>query len=125
MSATATAKWFRFVNDASDPSTVDIHVIDFIGDWIDQALNEMFGEEISVTAKAFVDQLAALPEGVKAINVHINSPGGDVFAALNIANALRDQQATKNRTVTTYVDGLAASAASIIAMAGSKVVMAD
>jgi len=53
------------------------------------------------------------------INVRINSPGGSVFDAIAIYNALVKSPAN----VTTYVDALAASAASIIAMAGDKVVM--
>jgi hypothetical protein len=47
-----------------------------------------------------------------------------VWGAVNIANALREQQ-SRGRVVETIVDGLAASAASIIAMAGTRVVMAD
>jgi ATP-dependent protease ClpP protease subunit len=74
-----------------------------------------------VTARAFVDALAALPDTVKNIQLHINSPGGDVWGAVNIANALARPAVSKGRTVTTIVDGLAASAASIIAMAGSTV----
>lgn len=53
------------------------------------------------------------------INVRINSPGGSVFDAIAIYNALIKNPAN----VTTYVDALAASAASIIAMAGDEVVM--
>lgn len=117
--------WYRFQNSADDPSIAEIHVIDIIGDWIDEILNEYWGMKATLTAKAFVDQLAQLPDAVKTIKVRINSPGGDVFAALNIANALRDQQLSKGRTVETIVDGLAASAASIIAMAGKTVTMAD
>lgn len=117
--------WYRFENAASDPTVAEIHIIDIIGDWIDELINEYYGMKATVTAKAFVDQLAALPETVTAIRVHINSPGGDVFAAANIANALRDQSVSKNRTVTTIIDGLAASAASVIAMAGQTVEMAD
>ena len=112
-------KWYRVQNAEDTPSVVDIHIIDFIGDWIDDYWG--FG----VTAKAFIKELAALPDSVTTIRVHLNSPGGDVFAALNIANALRDQQTAKGRTVETIVDGLAASAASIVAMAGSTVTMAD
>lgn len=112
-------KWYRIDNAADAPTTVDIHIIDFIGDWIDDYWG--FG----VTAKAFIQELAALPASVETIRVHLNSPGGDVFAAVNIANALREQQAVKGRTVETIVDGLAASAASIVAMAGSTVTMAD
>jgi ATP-dependent protease ClpP protease subunit len=118
-------QWFRFDNAAADPSVVHIHVIDIIGDWIDELINEFYGMKATLTAKAFVDQLAKLPEAVTAIKVHINSPGGDVFAAINIANALREQQTSKGRSVETIVDGLAASAASIIMMAGKTVTIAD
>lgn len=117
--------WFRFENAASDPTVAEIHIIDIIGDWIDELINEYYGMKATVTAKAFVDELAKLPDAVTTIKVHINSPGGDVFAAVNIANALRDQQLSKNRSVETIIDGLAASAASIIAMAGRTVTMAD
>jgi ATP-dependent Clp protease, protease subunit len=117
--------WYRFENVASDPTTVDIHIIDIIGGWMDEMMNALFGEKITLTAKAFVDQLAALPATVKALRVHINSPGGDVQGGVNIANALRDQRVSKGRTVETIIDGLAASSASIIAMAGSVVRMAD
>lgn len=118
-------QWYRMQATAGDPSTVDIHIIDIIGDWIDELINEYYGMKATVTAKAFIDELSKLDAAVTTIRVHINSPGGDVFAALNIANALRDQQASKGRTVETIVDGLAASAASVILMAGSTVRMAD
>ena len=117
--------WFRFQNATEDASTVDIHILDVIGDWVDEWVNVLWGENLTLTAKAFVDQLAALPATVKALRVHINSPGGDVQAGVTIANALRDQQLSKGRTVETIVDGLAASSASVIAMAGSVVRMAD
>lgn len=117
--------WYRFENSASDPTVADIYVVDIIGDWIDELINEFWGMKATLTAKAFVDQLSKLPDAVTKIRVHINSPGGDPFAAVNIANALRDQQLSKNRAVETIVDGLAASAASIIAMAGKTVRMAD
>jgi ATP-dependent protease ClpP protease subunit len=110
---------------ASDPSIVDMHIIDVIASWDDDWIARNFGYDLGVTARAFVEALAALPEAVKTIRVHINSPGGDVFAALNIANALREQQTSKGRTVETIVDGLAASAASIVMMAGSKISIAD
>ncbi|MGE3175914.1 MAG: head maturation protease, ClpP-related [Vicinamibacterales bacterium] len=117
--------WYRFQNVADDPTAVDIHIIDFIGGWIDDMINRYYNEEIGVTARAFVEQLAQLPATVTALRVHINSPGGDVQGGINIANALREQSVSKGRAVTTYVDGIAASIASVIAMAGQKVVMAD
>jgi ATP-dependent Clp protease protease subunit len=116
--------WFRFENKAETPAVADIHIIDFIGDWYDDLIGRFWGEKVGVTARAFVEELAKLPENVATIRVHINSPGGDVQAGINIANALREQ-ASKGRTVETYVEGIAASIASVIAMAGSKVVMAD
>jgi ATP-dependent protease ClpP protease subunit len=118
-------QWYRMQAPVEDPTVAEIHIIDFIGDWVDDYLDRMYGERSSVTARAFVEQLAQLPATVKSLRVHINSPGGDVFAALNIANALREQQMSKGRTVVTIVDGLAASAASIILMAGSVIQVAD
>jgi ATP-dependent protease ClpP protease subunit len=53
--------------------------------------------------------------------VRINSPGGDVFDGFAIYNLLNQHEGK----VTVYVDGLAASAASVIAMAGDEIVMAD
>jgi len=121
---TKAGNWFRFGTAAADASVAEIHIIDFIGDWIDDAINRAWGEHIGVTARSFVEQLSKLPAAVQTINVHINSPGGDVQGGINIANALRAETA-KGRTVVTYVDGIAASIASVIAMAGSRVVMAD
>lgn len=112
-------EWFRFDNAADEPTVAEIHLIDFIGDWIDDYWG--FG----VTAKAFVEQLAKLPEAVTTIRLHINSPGGDVFAAVNIANALRDQRVSKGRRVEVVVDGLAASAASVVMMAGDTIAVSD
>ena len=53
------------------------------------------------------------------INVHINSYGGEVFAGFAIYNTLKQHKAKIN----VYIDGIAASAASIIAMAGDKIFM--
>jgi ATP-dependent protease ClpP protease subunit len=112
------APWYRIDNKAADPKVADIYILDVI------AQDDWWGDGV-VTAKQFVKDLQALPEDVESIRVHINSPGGDVFAAVAIANALRDQRVTKGRTVETSVEGLAASAASIVMMAGSVVRVAD
>lgn len=71
-----------------------------------------------VSASDFVRDLAQLD--VDAIDLHINSPGGDVYDAIAMHTALKAHRAT----VTTYVDGWAASAASYLALAGDEVVMA-
>ena len=69
-----------------------------------------------VTPKLFKDGLLS---GSGPITVWLNSPGGDVFAAAQIYNMLMDYP----DPVTVKIDGLAASAASVIAMAGSTVQM--
>lgn len=73
-----------------------------------------YGDE--VTPKLFKDELYA---GEGDITVWLNSPGGDVFAAAQIYNMLRDYK----ENVTIKIDGLAASAASVIAMAGNTVLV--
>ncbi len=118
-------KWYEIKLQEDDASIVDIYIYDFIGDWIDEMLNEMFGEKITVTAKAFIEELEKLPDSVKSIKVHVNSPGGDVFAAMAITNALRNQRLKNGRTVETSVEGLAASAASIIIQAGDPIRIGD
>lgn len=73
-----------------------------------------FGDEI--TPKQFKEELDA---GSGPITLWINSPGGDVFAAAQIYNMLMDYKGD----VTVKIDALAASAASVIAMAGTRVCM--
>lgn len=73
-----------------------------------------YGDE--VTPKIFKEELQ---DGEGDITVWINSPGGDVFAAAQIYNMLMDYKGN----VTVKIDGLAASAASVIAMAGTEVQM--
>lgn len=81
-------------------------------------LNGMISDETwygdEVTPQLFKDELNA---GSGNITVWINSPGGDVFAAAQIYNMLRDYKGS----VTVKIDGIAASAASVIAMAGNTV----
>lgn len=73
-----------------------------------------WGDE--VTPKQFSSELEALGE-VTEINVRINSPGGDVFAAQAINSLLRAHKARIN----VYIDGIAASAATVVAMAGDMI----
>lgn len=74
----------------------------------------VWGDEI--TPKNFREELNA---GADDITVWINSPGGNVFAAAEIYTMLRDYPGS----VTVKIDAIAASAASVIAMAGNKVLM--
>jgi ATP-dependent Clp protease, protease subunit len=73
-----------------------------------------------VTAKGFLAELGALPDGA-SIDLRLNSPGGSVFDAVAIYNALQRHEGE----ITVWIDGIAASAASYIAMAGDEIVMPE
>ncbi len=75
----------------------------------------------SVSAKSFSEELKKLDPTVNEIDVRINSPGGDVFDGIAIYNRLKQHKAK----ITVYIDGLAASIASIIALAGDEVIMGE
>jgi len=75
-----------------------------------------FDEE--VTPSGVKDELDKL-KNVSSINVYVNSPGGNIFAGVAIYNALK----RVNVPVTAYVDGIAASIASLIVLAADRVVM--
>jgi len=70
------------------------------------------------SAQSFKQELDDLGE-IETLNIYINSPGGDVFEGNTIMNMLKRKKCTKN----VYIDGLAASIASVIAMAGDKIIM--
>jgi ATP-dependent Clp protease protease subunit len=78
--------------------------------------SDMFG---GISAKDFASKLTDLKDA-KTLDIRINSPGGDVFDGLAMYALINNFKGTK----TVYIDGLAASIASVIAMAGDKVVMA-
>ncbi|WP_241507904.1 head maturation protease, ClpP-related [Pseudomonas aeruginosa] len=73
-----------------------------------------------ITALQFARDLKAMGDLTK-INLHIHSPGGDVFEGTAIYNLLRNHPAS----VDVYIDGLAASMASVIAMAGDTIYMPE
>lgn len=102
---------FRAADDA--PSVGELLLYGPIGP--DDGLGWLFDE---VTPKQFRSDLDALGD-ISELRVMINSPGGDVFAGQAIHSMLSRHKAV----VTVYVDGLAASIASIVAMAGDTVVM--
>lgn len=79
--------------------------------------NETWWED-EVTPKEFKSDLDDLGE-IDTLNIYINSPGGDVFAGQAIYSMLKRHKAHKN----VYIDGLAASIASVIAMSGDTIFM--
>ena len=99
-------KFWNWVRDEGESSVLVLN-----GEISDET---WFGDE--VTPKLFKDDLDKCQGDIA---VWINSPGGDVFAAAQIYNMLMDYP----HNVTVKIDGLAASAASVIAMAGTEVQM--
>lgn len=95
-------RWYEIRNVAADEA--EILLFDEIGGW-------------GTYADEFVEQLKAV--AAPKLTVRLNSPGGSVFEGIALANALRAHPAE----VTVQVEGLAASIASIIALAGDRVVM--
>lgn len=75
-------------------------------------------QDSDTSASSFRDALKEIGD-VKTINLHINSPGGSVFEGIAIFNMLKNSKAN----IDVYIDGLAASIASVIAMAGNKIYM--
>jgi ATP-dependent protease ClpP protease subunit len=108
---TKVTNWLSYQPRASAMEPAIIQIFDQIGeDW--------FGGS-GVSAKAFSQTLQDIGQG--PLVVEINSPGGNVWDGLSIYNMLRGRQAP----VTTRVVGIAASIASIIALAGDTVEMAE
>ena len=101
-------KWWDIRAQANAAGEVEIRIYNEIGFW-------------GTDAQTFVTQLDAAAANASTIVVAINSMGGDVFDAFAIYNALR-RHAGK---VKVRVDGVAASAASLIAMAGDEIVMPE
>ena len=96
--------WYSI--QAKADQSADISIFDEIGFW-------------GVTAKQFIGDIKAID--AKTIKLAINSPGGSVFDALAMYNALRQHPANVEVTVL----GVAASAASLVAMAGDTIVMPE
>lgn len=100
------ARWNPGVRAAVDEDDATITIYDAIGsDWQGEG----------VTAKRISAALRKI--GTRDVTVNVNSPGGDFFEGIAIYNLLREHKSS----VTVQVMGLAASAASIIAMAGDEI----
>lgn len=102
----------------SKNKTVDVYIYGDIVD--DRPVDFWTGEEIAgdFIIPGEVRKLLSEIEEEK-ISIHINSYGGSIFASVSIFNYIKSLQ----KEITMYVDGLAASGASLIALAGSKLVM--
>lgn len=105
--AAAPKSWYSIKNLAD---SAEIFIYDIIGE-------DFWGEGVS--AKQFADDVKGLK--VSTIDLRINSPGGSVFDGVAIYNLLMNHDATVN----VFIDGMALSIASVIAMAGDTINMAE
>jgi ATP-dependent Clp endopeptidase proteolytic subunit ClpP len=110
--------WFTMSKVEDDEEDADKKKNPFAEILIYDAIGKSFWDDNAVSAQSFVTALAELGD-VTEIKLRINSPGGDVFDGVAIYNAVKNHKAT----VTAHIDGIAASAASLIAMAADKIVM--
>jgi len=98
--------WYD-IQDRND-GTADIYIYDEIGGW-------------GIEAKEFIKEFNALK--ASKVNIHINSPGGSVFEGWAIYNAINNN--SKGKIVNTFIEGIAASMASVIALAGDYINMSE
>jgi ATP-dependent protease ClpP protease subunit len=109
-------KSFKYIKNISNGEGT-IHLYSQIGDSVDGQGNYIFG----ISGSSFAYEMAYLQECCTKINVRINSVGGSVLDGYSIVSAILNSKVECN----TYIDGLAASIAGVIAMAGKKCYMAD
>ncbi len=99
--------WFNIkAQTEGNVSSADIYIFDYIGGY-------------GVSARNFINELKQLD--VKQINLYISSPGGAVFDGIAIQNSLKHHKAN----VTVFIDGIAASIASVVALGGDDIRIAD
>ena len=106
MELTKVAKRLEVLNKAEDNEAV-MYMYGSIGK----------GWFADISSKEIKNQLAKIT--AKTIHIHVNSPGGDVFESIAIGNLLKAQKAK----IVVHIDGLAASGASVIAMAADEIIM--
>ncbi len=106
--AAAGGRFFARAN--AKEKTGELYLYDVIGGYWD-----------GIHAKDIVKALDEMGSATKTLNIYINSPGGEVFEAVAIMSVLERFDATKN----VYIDGIAASAASFVAMVGDTITTAS
>ncbi len=97
-------KWYNIQNKAGE--TAEIYIFDEIGTY-------------GVTAQDFISEIKGLKD--MPINIRINSLGGDVFDGMAMYNVIKRREAK----TTVYIEGIAASIATIIALGADEVIMAE
>lgn len=98
-------RWYDFKNETSR-GIVDVYIFDEIGN---------FG----VSAQSFIEEIKS--HKGSPMNIHVNCVGGDVFEGMAIYNVIKKRSAK----TTVYIEGIAASMGSVIALAADRVIMAE
>ena len=96
-------QWFEIKNAAAE--VAEVSIFDEISPW-------------GVTAQDFVSALSGIT--APTVNLHLNTPGGDVYDGIAIYNSIKDHPARFNA----YIPGLAASIGTVIAMAADSITVA-
>ena len=108
-------KYWNIAIKEDNSNVADLYLYNVIDDYAYEGYTD--------SADSILKDLNALGD-IKTLNVYINSPGGSVFEGVSIKNML-DRQKQKGCFINVVIDGLAASIASIIAMAGDKITMPE
>lgn len=96
--------------------------VDILNEVKREATMRLFGEiGGQIDADLFAQELAGLDNVADTVHLHINSPGGDVISGLSIVSAMQSMKAF----IHVHIDGIAASMAAVIAVAGDKISMQD
>lgn len=103
--------FYSIRNESTATKSVDILIYGDIPDWDEDTY------KMKNSADQFVRDFQRLEKDYDRINIHINSPGGSLFHAFPIFNIIK----ASKKEIHTYNDGIAASAASVILMAGKKI----
>lgn len=105
------ASFYEILNQSTDTKTVDILIYGNIPSWDEDTY------KMKNTADKFIRDFQQLEKDYDRINIHINSPGGSVYHAFPIFNIMK----ASKKDIHTYNDGIAASAASVLLLAGKTI----
>lgn len=109
--STKTASFYEILNQSTETKTVDLLIYGSIPSFDEDTW------KMKNSAESFLREFKALEKDYDRINIHINSPGGSLYHAFPIFNAILYSK----KDIHTYNDGLAASAGGLLLLAGKKV----
>lgn len=119
------AKLLEFVNKDKKNTVKVINKTETVAEiLLYGAIGDSMWDDTAVSATKFSDELKKIPSSVKEIHLRVNSPGGSVFDGMAIYEKIKSER-SKGRKVIAYVDGVAASIASVIIQAADQIIVGD